>query len=71
MPMEKIGFRRRVTDLGILIIGLLAVAFILGILSLKRTMVEAILADTGAEGAMGTTFFVEFQPEYAAAPAQA
>ena len=37
MPMEKIGFRRLLTVLGILIIGLLALAFLLGIVSLKRT----------------------------------
>ena len=43
MPMEKIGFRRLVTGLGILIIGLLVVAFILGILSLKRT--QEIVSD--------------------------
>ena len=43
MPMEKIGFRRLLTGLGILIIGLLAVAFILGILSLKRT--QEIVSD--------------------------
>ena len=43
MPMEKIGFRRLLTVLGILIIGLLALAFILGILSLKRT--QEIVSD--------------------------
>ena len=43
MPMEKIGFRRLLTGLGILIIGLLALAFILGILSLKRT--QEIVSD--------------------------
>jgi two-component system NtrC family sensor kinase len=35
--MEKIGFRRLLAVLGILVIGLLAVAFILGIVSLRRT----------------------------------
>ena len=43
MPMEKIGFKRLLTVLGILIIGLLALAFILGILSLKRT--QEIVSD--------------------------
>ena len=43
MPMEKIGFRRLLMVLGILIIGLLALAFILGILSLKRT--QEIVSD--------------------------
>ena len=43
MPMGKIGFRRLLTGLGILIIGLLALAFILGILSLKRT--QEIVSD--------------------------
>jgi len=43
MPMEKIGFRRLLTALGILIIGLLALAFILGIVSLKRT--QEIVSD--------------------------
>ena len=43
MPMEKIGFRRLLTVLGILIIGLLALAFILGIVSLKRT--QEIVSD--------------------------
>ena len=43
MPMEKIGFRRLLTGLGILIIGLLALAFILGIVSLKRT--QEIVSD--------------------------
>jgi len=43
MPMGKIGFRRLLTGLGILIIGLLALAFILGILSLNRT--EEIVSD--------------------------
>ncbi|MCK9378511.1 MAG: hypothetical protein M0P73_20520, partial [Syntrophobacterales bacterium] len=43
MPMAKIGFRRLLTVLGILIIGLLALAFILGILSLKRT--QEIVSD--------------------------
>ena len=43
MPMQKIGFRRLLTVLGILIIGLLALAFILGILSLKRT--QEIVSD--------------------------
>ncbi|MDP2045246.1 MAG: cache domain-containing protein, partial [Deltaproteobacteria bacterium] len=41
--MAKIGFRRLVTGLGILIIVLLALAFILGILSLKRT--QEIVSD--------------------------
>ena len=43
MPMEKIGFRRLLTVLGILVIGLLALAFILGIVSLKRT--QEIVSD--------------------------
>jgi two-component system, NtrC family, sensor kinase len=43
MPMAKIGFRRLLAGLGILIIGLLALAFILGILSLKRT--QEIVSD--------------------------
>ena len=43
MPMEKIGFRRLLTVLGILVIVLLAAAFILGILSLKRT--QEIVSD--------------------------
>lgn len=43
MPMEKIGFRRLLTILGILVIGLLALAFILGIASLKRT--QEIVSD--------------------------
>ena len=41
--MEKIGFRRLLTVLGILVIGLLALAFILGIVSLKRT--QEIVSD--------------------------
>jgi two-component system, NtrC family, sensor kinase len=41
--MEKIGFRRLLTVLGILVIALLALAFILGILSLKRT--QEIVSD--------------------------
>ncbi|HZK13865.1 MAG TPA: cache domain-containing protein, partial [Desulfobaccales bacterium] len=41
--MAKIGFRRLVTGLGILIVGLLALAFILGIVSLKRT--QEIVSD--------------------------
>lgn len=43
MPMEKIVFRRLLTGLGILVIVLLALAFILGILSLKRT--QEIVSD--------------------------
>jgi len=43
VPMEKIGFRRLLTVLGILVIGLLALAFILGIVSLKRT--QEIVSD--------------------------
>jgi two-component system NtrC family sensor kinase len=43
MPMEKIGFRRLLTVLGILVIGLLALAFVLGIVSLKRT--QEIVSD--------------------------
>ena len=43
MPIKKIGFKRLLTVLGILIIGLLALAFILGILSLKRT--QEIVSD--------------------------
>jgi hypothetical protein len=84
MPREKIGFRRRLTVLGILIIGQFA-AFILGILSLKRT--QEIVSDDfqpqqlilgkstarqsedGVGGSTGTTFFVDLQPENAAAPA--
>ena len=41
--MEKIGFRRLLAALGILVIVLLAVAFILGIVSLKRT--QEIVSD--------------------------
>jgi two-component system NtrC family sensor kinase len=43
MPMEKIGFRRLLMVLGILVIGLLALAFVLGIVSLKRT--QEIVSD--------------------------
>ena len=43
MPMEKIVFRRLLTGLGILVIVLLALAFILGILSLNRT--QEIVSD--------------------------
>jgi two-component system, NtrC family, sensor kinase len=43
MPMGKIGFRRLLAGLGILVIVLLAVAFILGIVSLKRT--QEIVSD--------------------------
>lgn len=43
MPLEKIGFRRLLTVLGIIVIGLLALAFILGIVSLKRT--QEIVSD--------------------------
>jgi two-component system NtrC family sensor kinase len=43
LPMEKIGFRRLLAGLGILVIVLLAVAFILGILSLNRT--QEIVSD--------------------------
>ena len=43
MAMEKTGFRRLLTGLGILVVVLLAVAFILGILSLKRT--QEIVSD--------------------------
>ena len=43
MPIKKIGFKRLLTVLGILIIALLALAFILGILSLKRT--QEIVSD--------------------------
>ncbi|MBU4449271.1 MAG: PAS domain S-box protein, partial [Proteobacteria bacterium] len=43
MPIKKIGFRRLVAGLGILVMVLLAVAFILGILSLKRT--QEIVSD--------------------------
>jgi two-component system NtrC family sensor kinase len=43
LPMQKIVFRRLLTVLGALVIGLLAVAFILGILSLKRT--QEIVSD--------------------------
>jgi two-component system NtrC family sensor kinase len=43
VPIEKIGFRRLLTVLGILVIGLLALAFILGIVSLKRT--QEIVSD--------------------------
>jgi two-component system NtrC family sensor kinase len=43
LPMEKIGFRRLLAGLGTLVIVLLAVAFILGILSLKRT--QEIVSD--------------------------
>jgi two-component system NtrC family sensor kinase len=41
--MKKIGFRRLLTALGILVVGLLALAFILGITSLKRT--QEIVSD--------------------------
>jgi two-component system, NtrC family, sensor kinase len=43
MPMGKIGFRRLLAGLGILVIVLLAVAFILGIVSLRRT--QEIVSD--------------------------
>ena len=43
MRMGKIGFRRLLAGLGILVIVLLAVAFILGIVSLKRT--QEIVSD--------------------------
>ena len=43
MPMGKIGFRRLLAGLGILVIVLLALAFILGIVSLKRT--QEIVSD--------------------------
>jgi two-component system NtrC family sensor kinase len=43
VPMKKIGFRRLLTALGILVVGLLALAFILGIISLKRT--QEIVSD--------------------------
>ncbi|MGA9754149.1 MAG: ATP-binding protein [Desulfobaccales bacterium] len=43
MTIQKIVFRRLLTVLGALVIGLLAVAFILGILSLKRT--QEIVSD--------------------------
>jgi two-component system NtrC family sensor kinase len=43
VPLEKIGFRRLLTVLGIIVIGLLALAFILGIVSLKRT--QEIVSD--------------------------
>ena len=43
MPMGKIGFRRLLAGLGILVIILLALAFILGIVSLKRT--QEIVSD--------------------------
>ena len=115
MPMGKIGFRRLLAGLGIPVIVLLAAAFILGIVSLKRTQeivsdipkgyadrifvpffttkkvgegtglglavsftiinkyggairFESRAVEDGAEGATGTTFFVDLQPEYAAAP---
>jgi two-component system NtrC family sensor kinase len=41
--MEKIGFRRLLTILGLVVVLLLAVAFILGILSLRRT--QEIVSD--------------------------
>jgi Mg2+/citrate symporter len=41
--MEKIGFRRLLTVLGILVVCLLALAFVLGIASLKRT--QEIVSD--------------------------
>jgi PAS domain S-box-containing protein len=41
--IKKIGFRRLLTALGILVVGLLALAFILGITSLKRT--QEIVSD--------------------------
>jgi hypothetical protein len=43
MPMGKIGFRRLLAGLGILVIILLALAFILGIVSLNRT--QEIVSD--------------------------
>ena len=43
MPMGKTGFRRLIAGLGIIVIVLLAVAFILGIVSLKRT--QEIVSD--------------------------
>jgi two-component system NtrC family sensor kinase len=43
LPLEKIGFRRLLTGLGIIVVGLLALAFILGIISLKRT--QEIVSD--------------------------
>jgi len=43
LPIQKIGFRRLLTGLGIIVVGLLALAFILGITSLKRT--QEIVSD--------------------------
>ena len=43
VPVEKIGFRRLLTGLGIIVVGLLALAFILGVTSLKRT--QEIVSD--------------------------
>jgi two-component system NtrC family sensor kinase len=43
VPIQKIGFRRLLTALGILVVVLLALAFILGITSLKRT--QEIVSD--------------------------
>jgi two-component system NtrC family sensor kinase len=43
VPIKKIGFRRLLMALGILVVGLLALAFILGIISLKRT--QEIVSD--------------------------
>ena len=37
IPMDKINIRRLLTGLGLLVILLLAVAFVLGLLSLQRT----------------------------------
>ena len=56
MPMGKIGFRRLPAGLGILVIVLLAVAFILGIVSLKRT--QEIVSDIPKKHA--DRFFVPF-----------
>jgi two-component system NtrC family sensor kinase len=67
VPMEKIGFRRLLAVLGFLVIGLLAVAFILGILSLKRTQEivsddfqqqQLILARTTARNIQGGLAFL-------------
>jgi two-component system NtrC family sensor kinase len=43
MPMEKIGVRRLLMGLGIIVVGLLALAFILGVTSLRRT--QEIISD--------------------------
>jgi hypothetical protein len=67
VPREKIGFRRLLMVLGILVIRLLAAAFILGNLFLKRTQVIVSDDFQQQEGSTGTSCLVDLQPEYAAA----